>query len=102
MRGHTGISHNNPGHHCDLKMLKYLILAMMLTGCATVDQMVCYGTGTCGRTGVYASTATVSAATITNPGLPQTIVTGNGSLLIVPNYSQPTNSLPAAILPVSR
>jgi len=81
MRGHTGVSHNNPGHHCDIKMLKYLILAMILTGCASMDQMVCYGTGTCSATDSYSATARWVSP------LPQSIVTSQGTFIITRDQS---------------
>ena len=44
---------------------------------------------------------TVINAPITNPSLPLSVITGTGTQLIVPRYSEPQNSLPAAIIPIT-
>jgi len=74
-----------------MKMIA-VILAMMLTGCAAMDQIVCTGTGTCAATG-----RSSQAAAYTSP-LPQTIITGQGTYMII--RSQSTGQI-QSLIPVS-
>lgn len=88
--------------------MKYtlLILSMVLTGCASMDRIVCYGAGTCYKT---AEGSWEKACTVDNPctgsllmaknSLPTNITTSSGNYLIVPNYS---GGLPTAAIRTSK
>jgi len=58
-------------------------LAVLLTGCASLDHMVCYGTGTCGRS---IDSKIVSSGRYVSP-TPQTIITNQGTYIIVRDQS---------------
>ena len=64
-------------------MLKIWLVsvAILLTGCASMDQMVCLGTGTCTATGQHSPLPGPSLQ------LPQTLIMPSGTYIIVPNYS---------------
>lgn len=72
-----------------------ITLAVVLTGCTSMDHFVCYGAGTCDRNGQYSngSYAGNSAAWV-NTG-PQTVITNNGTYLI--GRSQTTGSINSVI-----
>ena len=90
------------------------IASMMLGGAVAVscspaqanergfwDTVICYGAGTCGATQLPpANGYTYSNPNSLNPTLPTTVLTGQGTVLIVPNYSG--GALPRAIIPVSK
>jgi hypothetical protein len=73
-----------------------LALAVTLTGCTTLDQIVCYGNGTCGNI----PNATYQTPTPTysslNPTTATTVITNRSTLLIVPNYAG--GAFPSAII----
>lgn len=54
------------------------VIALSLTGCATVDRMVCYGNGTCDRNPKYAHQPMQPLVNTAS----QTIITNNGTYLI--------------------
>lgn len=61
-------------------MKKLLVIAsILLSGCASVDQFVCYGAGTCDRNPKYAS---AGAGKYVSP-TPQTIITNQGTYMVV-------------------
>lgn len=63
--------------------MKYILLSLLLTGCASVDKVVCYGTGTCDRDPRYAN---VPAGRYVSP-VPTTITTNAGTYIITNNQS---------------
>lgn len=74
------------------------ILAVLLTGCSSMDHFVCYGAGTCDRNGNYA-TGTYSiprTSTVSNFNQGAVIVTSSGNYVVVPNASG--GAYPAAII----
>lgn len=83
-----------------------LVLSALLTGCASLDNMVCYGAGTCYKT---AEGSWEKACSEKHPcsgtlpmarnSLPRNITTTSGNYLIVPNYS---GGLPTAIIRTSK
>jgi hypothetical protein len=93
--------------------MKYTILILstiFFTGCATVDQMVCYGAGTCYKTAEgswekacsekYPCTGTLPGSVRSGVmNLPTNITTSSGNYLIVPNYS---GGLPTAVIRTSK
>lgn len=82
--------------------MRILLLSLLLTGCASMDKAVCFGTGTCDRDPTYAHAGTMTTGSYSlNPSTPQTIVTSSGSYLVVPNYGS-NAPLPAAILQISK
>ena len=76
-------------------------LCVLLTGCASVDRVVCYGTGTCDRDRNFSYAQSIHSNQNLNPSIPQTVVTSSGTYLIVPNYSS-NSILPAAILQITK
>jgi hypothetical protein len=59
-----------------------IVLSLLLSGCATVDRVVCYGAGTCGRgTMPYASNQPAVNT------LAQTVILPTGTVLIVRDSS---------------
>jgi hypothetical protein len=73
--------------------MKLIILSILLTGCASMDRVVCYGAGTCGRdTMSYAS----NQATVNT--LPQTVILPTGTVLIVRDT---TSGQIQSVIPVS-
>lgn len=73
------------------------ILAVLLTGCSSMDHFVCYGAGTCGRDGSFTA-GTYSTPNRTAPNFNQgaVIVTSSGNYVVVPRASGGT--YPAAII----
>jgi hypothetical protein len=73
-----------------------ITLSILLTGCTTLDQMVCYGNGTCGKI----PNATYQTPTPTysslNPSTATTVITNRSTVLIVPNYAG--GAYPSAII----
>lgn len=59
-----------------------IVLSLMLSGCATVDRVVCYGTGTCG-----ANTMPYVSNVQTQNTLAQTVILPTGTVLIVRDSS---------------
>ena len=59
-----------------------LILAVLATGCSTMDKFVCTGTGTCMANGQMP----VNSAAWVSP-TPQTIITNNGTYIITRSQS---------------
>ena len=76
--------------------MKYILitLAVFLTGCASMDRVVCLGTGTCVDGAMTYKTPQTPARS-----LPQTVILPTGTYVIVPNYSN--NSI-SAVLQTSR
>ncbi len=58
-------------------------MAMNLSACMTLDKVVCVGTGTCDLNPKYSA---VAAAEWVSP-LPQTVITNNGTYMIMRNQS---------------
>lgn len=58
-----------------------ILVSTILTGCASMDQIVCTGTGTCGHTTQYSQAAKWVSPT------PQTVITDQGTYLIVRDSS---------------
>lgn len=67
--------------------MKYILLSLLLTGCASVDKFVCYGTGTCGVGNSYPTVT----KTYVSP-LPQSVITPVGNLIIVRDQQNGTIS----------
>lgn len=64
------------------KSIALTVTILMLTGCASMDQVVCLGTGTCGASGAsYGSSARWVAPT------PQSVITPQGTYQFVTNQS---------------
>jgi hypothetical protein len=94
-----------------MKFTLLTVSMVFLTGCATVDQMVCYGAGTCYKTAEgswekacsekYPCSVGSVPGSVRSGGmnLPTNITTSSGNYLIVPNYS---GGLPAAIIRTSK
>lgn len=59
--------------------LLLIALSLTLTACSSLDQVVCYGAGTCDRDPQYAS---AGAGKYVSP-LPQTVITNQGTYMIV-------------------
>jgi hypothetical protein len=59
-----------------------LIIALSQTACTTLDKFVCTGTGTCMANGQMPS----NTAAWVSP-LPQTVITNNGTYMIMRNQS---------------
>jgi hypothetical protein len=61
-----------------------IIFLLTLTGCSTqqINRAVCYGAGTCGADAYYAG----AAGRYVSP-LPQTIITNQGTYMIINNQS---------------
>jgi hypothetical protein len=55
-----------------------LLASILVTGCATVDRMVCYGNGTCNRDSRYAYQPNQQLVNTQS----QTVITNNGIYLI--------------------
>jgi hypothetical protein len=73
--------------------MKLIILSILLTGCASMDRVVCLGAGTCGsNTMPYAS----NQATVNT--LPQTVILPTGTVLIVRDT---TSGQIQSVIPVS-
>ena len=62
-----------------------IILATLLTGCSSMSNWSCYGTGTCAiKDSQYVNANAESAG---GSFAPRTIQLGSSSYLVVPNYS---------------
>ena len=64
------------------KSIALTVTVLMLTGCASMDQVVCFGTGTCGASGAsYGGSARWTSPT------PQSVITPQGTYQFVTNQS---------------
>lgn len=72
------------------------VIAVTLTGCGTLDQIVCYGNGTCGKiTNPTYQTPQNTYSTL-NPTTATTVITNRSTYVIVPNYAG--GAYPSAII----
>jgi NAD(P)H-nitrite reductase large subunit len=71
-------------------MKKFILLASILvTGCSTVDRMVCYGNGTCDLNPKYADQPNQPLVNTAS----QTIITNNGTYLITRDTQGSVNAV---------
>ena len=68
----------------NLKQL-LLVLAVSLTGCASMDQAICYGAGTCNTQGLAVSMSTGTARSFTRGG--ELVQLPSGGYLVIRNQS---------------
>lgn len=73
-----------------------LTLSVILSGCTTLDQIVCYGNGTCGKITNPTYQTPQTANTGLNPTSSTTVITNTSTYLIVPNYAG--GNFPSAII----
>ena len=64
-------------------------IALSLSGCATVDRMVCYGNGTCDRNPKYADQPNQQLVNTQS----QTVITNNGVYLITRDTQGSVNAV---------
>lgn len=73
-----------------------LATAFLISGCTTVDQIVCYGNGTCGQLDKPVYVQPQANNTGFNPTTVTTVITNRSTLVIVPNYAG--GSFPSAVI----
>lgn len=76
---------NNLNIGCNNLKQLLVVLAVSLTGCASMDQAICYGAGTCNTQGPAVSVSTITARPFIRSG--DLIQLPSGGVLVIRNQS---------------